>query len=339
MDSTTSNFNILEILKKFNDLNVLLIGETILDQYYFVTPKGRASKDPMLSTQYEYDEMYLGGILAPAKHLSNFVNSVDVVTLIGETNSHEEFIRNNVLENENGNKINLNLFVKENSPTIVKRRYLEPVRNSKLFKVEFINDEPISKDLEAKIIDKLDEIIKHKNIDVILVNDFGHGMITENIIQYLEGCKKYLAINVQTNSGNYGFNPITKFSKADFLSLNTLELRIIYQNRLKSYEELLDDLIKNHNFDNVLLTLGKEGCLYCDGTNYYQDSAITKNTVDTIGAGDATFCLTAIANYLNEDSKNIPKFANVIGAIAVGIMGNKESITKDMILNCMHHKE
>ena len=46
-------------------------------------------------------------------------------------------------------------FVRENSPTTLKKRYVDYYKNNKLFKIEYMNDSPISKDLTEDIVNYL----------------------------------------------------------------------------------------------------------------------------------------------------------------------------------------
>ena len=73
-------------LKKLSSLRVLVIGDTIIDHYLFVEPKGRAIKDPILSVEYKSREIYAGGVLAVANHISDYIGEVKLVTLIGDEN-------------------------------------------------------------------------------------------------------------------------------------------------------------------------------------------------------------------------------------------------------------
>ena len=114
---------IKEILKRIQDLKklrVLIIGEIIIDEYFFVRPKGRASKDPVLSVQYIRSEKYAGGILAVARHISSYVKKVHVVSLLGEYKRNEEFVSSSLPKN-----VNAKFFTKKDSPTIIKRRFLD----------------------------------------------------------------------------------------------------------------------------------------------------------------------------------------------------------------------
>lgn len=325
--------NLEETFNKLSSLSVLLIGEAILDEYYFVETIGIASKDPIISTQFQKKEKYLGGIFAPARHLSNFVKKVHVITLLGEYDRNERYIKKSL----NKKNITFDFFTKINSPTIIKRRYLEPHHFRKLFKMEYNNTNPISRKLTEKIKKRIGEIIS--NYDLIIVSDFGHGFINNELIEYLSKQNKFLAINVQTNSSNFGFNTAMKYPKADFLSLNETELRIIYQNKNEEIYKLLEKLYAENKFSSILLTLGKRGCYYYkdkDKLNY--SKAFVTNPVDTIGAGDAVFSFSSLLSFLDIDQEYVPKFANAVGACIVETLGNKESITKNNLLKYLEVK-
>ena len=87
------------LIEKLKEKRVLLIGDTIIDHYIFVQPKGRAVKDPILSVNYSHEEKYAGGVLAVANHISSFVNEVKVLTLLGDKLRHQDFISNAVFQN------------------------------------------------------------------------------------------------------------------------------------------------------------------------------------------------------------------------------------------------
>ena len=69
---------------QWQSLKVLVVGDTIIDEYCFVEVKGRAMKDPMLSVNFVDKEQYAGGVLAIANHVSNFVKDVTFETRSGE---------------------------------------------------------------------------------------------------------------------------------------------------------------------------------------------------------------------------------------------------------------
>ena len=74
----------------------------------------------MLVFKHVKTEEYLGGAGAVANHLSDFCNNITLLTLLGEKNERKKFINQNI-----NKKIKTKFFSKEQSPTIVKTRFVD----------------------------------------------------------------------------------------------------------------------------------------------------------------------------------------------------------------------
>lgn len=315
-----------EKLDELKDLNVIVIGDAIIDEYVFTLPKGRAIKDPILSLDYINSEKYAGGILAIANHIAGFVCHVTIVTLLGDKRREEEFIIENIKKN-----IKTKFFTKKNSPTTCKKRYIDFVRNGKLFKVEYINDKPIDTDTEKKITNYLKaELPKY---DLVVVGDFGHGFITNGIVKTLEEKSKFLAANIQTNSSNLGFNYITKYKRIDHLTSNENEVRLVLSDRFGEWGDLIKELKNKIGFKDILITQGAKGCMYLRNGETFQGPSLTKSVKDVVGAGDAVFSISSLLSYKGFDEELLTFIANCAGAISVNTMGNKDSISREVLLN------
>lgn len=323
---------IKELIESLRNIKILVIGDTIVDEYHFTIPKGRAVKDPIMSVDYVNHEVYAGGVLAIANHISNFVENVSLVSLLGDTYSREDFIRKALNEN-----INARFFVKKGSPTTVKRRFIDQIRDHKLFKVEYINDSPITKELENELLDYLKSELPR--YDLVIVGDFGHGFINSSIARILEEYSKHLCLNVQTNSANYGFNLITRYTHANFTSMDETELKLTLMNRSEYTESLIKRLANKKLFDKILITLGSKGCVYTNnGEKLLKAPTLTESIVDTIGAGDAVFSIISLLTYVDAKDELIPFIANCVGGIAVNIRCNKESVTKEKLIRFVEER-
>jgi len=317
---------IADCLEKPGRLKVLVIGDTILDKYVFVQPKGRAIKDPILSVGFKSAETYAGGILVIANDIKDFVKEIKLVTLIGDKNSKLDFIKKSMK-----NHIKLKTFTKENSPTTMKKRFVDSYRNNKLFKIEYMNDKPISESLTKEIVNYLDEELpKH---DLVIVGDFGHGFINEAIRRKLEEKSKFLALGVQSNSANMGYNYFNLYKKFDFICVDEQELRMPLSMRFNDFGQVIKKAYNYFKYDNFLVTMGKDGSIFVNKGTAFKSPILTKSVKDTIGAGDAVFAITSLLTYLNADNELIPFIGNCAGGIAANIMGNKENITKTKLLN------
>jgi len=261
-----------------------------------------------------------------ANHVSSFVQQVRLVTLLGDQDSQLEFIQNSLAKN-----IELTYFTKKNSPTILKRRYVDYYKNNKLFKVEYINDRPIEENLSHQIVEFLERELPL--YDVVLVGDYGHGFINNAIRRVLEEKSKFLSINVQSNSANMGYNYFTQYKKFNFITFNEEELRLPFNRRFDDVDQLFLEVHEQLMRTPMLLTAGKRGCTLAMNGKMIKSPAFVTTTKDVVGAGDAVFALTSLMASTSVDGELLPFIGNCAGAIAANIMGNKESISKEKVEN------
>ncbi len=292
---------------------------------------GTASKDPVISTRKTNQEQFAGGVLAVGNHIAQFCENIELISVLGSQKSQECFIKNHLNKN-----IKPVFFFKKNSETIVKTRFLEEKRLTKIFKIENSDGEIIPTSIENDILRHLKS--KIKDYEILVVSDFGHGLLSKNIRKYITKNSNYLALNVQTNSSNFGFNTISKYDKANFISLNNRELQMYFQDNEYHNTDLLKKLIKIKKYNKILLTASNEGVIFFDGNYIKTHKAFTSRPVDTIGAGDAVFSIGSLFSYINQD-EYIPQIANIVGAIAVKIIGNKEPVTKSKILDFIDNEK
>src|SRR5882762_665265 len=111
---------IVGYLQAIRKLRVLIIGETIIDEYQFCSVMGKSGKEPVLAALHQRTEQYAGGVLAVANHVSNFCDQVGLLSGLGEINSYEDFIVSKLNKNVTPHFVRV-----AGAPTIIKRRFLE----------------------------------------------------------------------------------------------------------------------------------------------------------------------------------------------------------------------
>lgn len=322
---------ITSYLEKSKKLRVLIIGETIIDAYRFAEVIGKSGKEPTLVAKYKHHELYAGGILAMANHLSDFCEEITCLTYLGENAEHKKMIQNSVAKN-----ISLEMIYKKNSPTIAKTRFLDEYLRQKLFEEYEINDDFLEPDQQAELMQKIQVLLK--NHDLVIVADYGHGLLNDEAINYLTRHAKYLAVNTQANAGNNGFNCISKYKKANYVVVASRELQLNYRQKHLAVSEQLNRLISEHEYDSAMITGGKDGTLICKKNELiYKVPALATTVVDRVGAGDAVLSISSLYAYHNAPSEMIGFIGNVAGAEAVNIMGNKNAINKAGFMKHVAH--
>ena len=118
--------NIYEYIENLQDLKVLIIGEVIIDEYVFCNSIGKSGKEPVMVSQKIRSEKYAGGVLSVANHISEFCHNIKILSYLGDRNQYIDLIKNNLSEN-----IKFEYIEKDDSPTILKTRYLDEYTKTK----------------------------------------------------------------------------------------------------------------------------------------------------------------------------------------------------------------
>lgn len=166
--------------------------------------------------------------------------------------------------------------------------------------------------------------------DVVLMSDFGHGAVDDLFLNRLKKIDGFLGVNTQANCGNGHFNTIGKYVRADFVSLSENELRLEFRDKHTPLRTLMERLAASMGTRDIIITCGRKGC-YVLGSDFVYVPALTSGVVDRIGAGDAVFAVTSLLSYLGADSEVVGFVGSVVGAMAVGIIGNEKSIGRDQL--------
>jgi rfaE bifunctional protein nucleotidyltransferase chain/domain len=328
----------IQILKKKNIINkilnnltniqnkkVLLIGETIVDEYKYVQPLGKTPKENLISNLLLKNEIFAGGVLAAGAHLSSFSKNVTILT------SYEKPLLNKIIKKLGSSLLIHNLKLKS-LKTIEKIRYVEAGLNRKLFQIYKMIDEPISISDEKKIYNYLVKNIR--KFDLVIVNDFGHNFLTSKSINYIQNNSKYLSINAQSNSANQGYNLITKYKKADYVCIDYPEAKLAAKNKFLSPKNIYRNILsKKINTKKFTITLGKDGSIVFEKNKDFKMPVFSNKVVDTMGAGDAYFVITSLFASCGFKIDEIALIGNTIGSMKTNIRGHSKKIDFENFLS------
>jgi rfaE bifunctional protein nucleotidyltransferase chain/domain len=313
---------ILEYLKKAEGLKVLVVGETIIDEYQFCEVLGKSGKEPVLATRYLNKDRFGGGAIACANHLAGFCDRVDLLTFLGEGGDNEPFVRSNLKSN-----IQPTIFYKSKSPTIVKLRFVEKYLSQKLFEVYSMNDAPLTSGEDNQFCAHLEKVLP--DYDVVIAVDYGHGILTKRAIELLCKHSRFLAVNTQSNAGNNGMNAVSKYPRADYVCLAHREFALETRDRDLTPENQVLLVARKLKCPRLMLTQGRYGTLsYCEERGFSRVPALATQVIDRVGAGDAVLCLTSLCVAQGAAPDIVGFIGNVVGAEAVAILGNQRSIER-----------
>lgn len=275
----------LALIESVKDYRVLFVGDTILDEYQYVSPLGKASKENIIAVRAEKNEVFRGGVEAAANHARQLCAEVDVASA-GRVVRKVRMVENNTVR--------------------------------KLFELHYLDGEVNS------------GMMPSGTYDAVIVTDFGHGAIGKNDIDRLCDGRTFLAVNAQTNSANTGYNLITKYPRADYIVIDEPEARLAAADRDSPIEDVIFKLAKNR-CKKFIVTHGSQGAIGYDG-EFHRAPAYTDRVLDTMGAGDAFFAVTApMAKY--GSMRDLLRIGNAAGAIKTQIVGHRKPVEKQELID------
>ena len=312
-------------------LKVLIIGETIIDEYVFCEALGKSGKEPVLVLRDLETQKYLGGVLAIARHLNDFCGNVSVLSYLGENKEHSSFIEDNIEK-----EINLNLLTKSNSSTIVKKRFVDNVDRKKILGVYSLNDNELNENEENIFIESFDQLAKEN--DLIIVSDYGHGIITSKIANHISKSEKFVSLNAQVNAANIGTHNIRKYKDINCLIINETELRHEMRQREGDIQKMAATLKGLINANYITVTKGKSGVfLLNDSKLPVICPGFATQVVDKIGSGDALLALLSVCLYSDFDENLSLFIGSLAAAQSVETVGNSKSVNKILLLKTISH--
>ena len=324
--------DILRCTAQMANLKVLVIGEIIIDKYTYCAVCGLMSKDTGYSTRIENSEEYLGGAAAVARHLASFTPNVTLMSVMGNEPSLTARLRGAL-----ATEMTLDLVVSEEFPTIIKHRYLaqnaKREEYRKLFAVNNIPDTPtLDKRARRDFTERLEAIMS--KYDAVFLCDFGHGLIDETTADMVQRKAKFLALNCQTNSANYGLNLITKYRRANVFTVDQKELRLACPNSANNEVKALEKLSERLKAQGYL-TRGSTGACTLVENQVVSCPAFTLMVKDTVGAGDAFYAVACLYEASGAPSEVGLFMGNIAGALGANIVGNKDAVEKVNVLKYM----
>jgi len=325
----------IPLINKFSKLNVLVVGDLIIDDYIDCEPLGMSQEDPTLVVTPYSKKRFVGGAGIVASHASSMGANVSFISVVGNDEAFK-FAESKL----RGNNVKAELIVDITRPTILKKRYRAKLKT--LLRVSELRQENISKDLQNVFLEKFRSNLK--KIDLIIFSDFNYGCLPDDLITEMTSLAKKMNIKMVADcQSSSQIGDIGRYKDMELITPTEREARLSLKNISDSIFILAEKLSESTNPKHLLLKLGSEGCLVYtnsrkkdDPGNRDQLKAYSNSVVDEAGAGDSMLVTTALALA----SKASIWESSYLGSLAAGIQINQLGnvpITKNQLIELLQN--
>jgi bifunctional ADP-heptose synthase (sugar kinase/adenylyltransferase) len=326
------------VVGRFAKLDVGVFGDLIIDEYVACTPVGTTSKAPAISAIYRESELMAGGSAAIARHLAEYAGRVKLVCQRGERNwAFDNLMADSLpgnietvwIRNAGGFTPQKVRFLSTGYPNTLNTAARSRTEETpiKLFEYAYLNTDRSDQKL---LIEALEQ--GGLKMDSLVWADFGHGLLGQAAWRKVRDTAKFIALNVQTNSTNFGFNLISKYSGADLVCIDELEARLALHDRDISFEQVLAQLGSTLRCSDVAITRGKTGLTMANGSGHEVVPGLAQRIVDPVGAGDAVLSMMTLSRLAKAPSAVAGILAGAAGALACQIVGNRLPVQKSALV-------
>jgi len=295
------------IIKDFSNKKILVIGDIILDKYVYGNVSRINPEAPVPIVNVEKEEYHLGGTGNVVSNLESLGGKVMLFSFIGK-DSEAEIVK------ELLDRKNIKYCFDNEVMTIQKTRIIgnnqQIVRIDKEKNLEKI----FTKDIKKILLEKAQEA------DIIVISDYGKGVINQDLMNLLNNHKKKMIIDPK------------QYDKIDLYK----DAYLITPNKRESFEmskctavEQAGEKLKQELNSNILITLGKKGMvLFSDKKLHLPTKA--REVYEVSGAGDTVIAALALALASKASLEQAIIISNHAAGIAVEKVGTYSVSLKEL---------
>jgi D-beta-D-heptose 7-phosphate kinase/D-beta-D-heptose 1-phosphate adenosyltransferase len=303
--------NLILQKKNLNKINILCIGDLIIDKYVYGRIDRISPEAPIPIFLKEKEEYRIGGAGNVAENILALGARTTLITL----DDQKKIALKNI---SNDKKIKHIKFRAANYKLPIKTRYIE--KSSQIIRID---DEKEDFKLDKKIKDKiikslLKEIKKH---NLVILSDYNKGLLDRDLIQKILRISKKANKLVIADPKKLDFG---YYCNIDIITPNQKEVEDASGKKNLTEKQLINyskKTINKNNIKNVLITRSEKGMLLINSKYTKKIHAKTTNVLDVTGAGDTVLATLAVTLSLGLDLYESSKLSNIAGSIVVSKNG------------------
>ncbi|WP_413744847.1 PfkB family carbohydrate kinase [Synechococcus sp. MIT S9451] len=311
--------DLLDSMKAWSDTRLIVLGDTIVDQYAACEAIGMSAEAPVVVVRELANRNFIGAAAVVAAHIRALGAQVDLLSVVGN-DSTADLVNQELSSQGIGNE----LIRDPSRPTTFKKRYV--VENQKLFRVSRLEQHNLDQPIEDQLIERLEKLAPFVN--GIVISDFVYGVVTPRVLEIVQSlARRYKLLLFGDLQCSSQVGSITRFQNFSLLCPNERELRLALQDKDTGIESLSQGLLKSTNCERLIVKLAADGFIVYDrDTNdrfiTQAFPALSVNPLDVAGAGDSV--LAVMATGISSGQRMMPTaaLACCMAALAVETMGN-----------------
>jgi rfaE bifunctional protein kinase chain/domain len=316
-----------QLFNSFSQLKVGVVGDVMLDTYWWGKVDRISPEAPVPVVAVTKREQRIGGAGNVALNVKSLEAQIQLITVLGNDDDGNQLIR--LLADQN---IQTDYIVRSaNRITTNKIRIIS--RNQQMMRLDAEVTTSLNADEEQLLIDAIENYVKIEQPDIIILEDYNKGVLTEKVIEKaIDICKQHSIKTAVDPKKKHFFH----YKGVDIFKPNLHEVREalhihtddVHLDTLKSIHAQLHHQLSH---EISFITLSERGVFYDNG----KDAAIIpthiRNIADVSGAGDTVIAVASVVYAATQNERLMSELANIAGGLVCEEVGTA-AINKTKLL-------
>lgn len=313
-------------LPDLSRIHVLVVGDVMLDQYWFGAVERISPEAPVPIVTVDHGDKRGGGAANVALNVIGLGAKCTLLSITGD-DSHAVELENML----SGRGINV-IFIKDKQyNTTVKQRVIS--RNQQLIRLDFEGKPGV--ELLSRCLQAFDGLVD--NTQSVIFSDYGKGCL-DNITDMI-GRAKALGIPLSVDPKGKSY---TRYRHATLITPNLKEFELVVGelDHDEQMNEKARDLVMRTAIDHLLITLSEKGMkLFSNDGSMVYSPARAREVYDVSGAGDTVIASLGTLMASELDMKRILEIANAAAGIVVAKLGTAVANVEEITAALAHSRE
>lgn len=311
-------------LPSFSDAHVLVIGDVMLDRYWFGGTERISPEAPVPVVKVDNENHRPGGAGNVALNIGALGTKITLLGITGKDEAADQ-----LATQLNAAGIQHHLHRAHASNTIIKLRVLS--QHQQLIRLDFESDlHPVEKaPLLAEFKNQLTQT------QLVVLSDYQKGTLSDP--QALIRLAKQANVPVLVDPKG---NDFSIYQGADILTPNLKEFEAIVGKSTSEQEFIAKgrDLIDELDLKALLVTRGEQGMTLIETDSTHHVPAFAREVYDVTGAGDTVIGVLSAAIAAGSTLAAAVSLANLAASIAVGKLGAATVSTPELEIGLDNHQ-
>ncbi|WP_457755114.1 D-glycero-beta-D-manno-heptose-7-phosphate kinase [Thermovibrio ammonificans] len=300
-----------EILKKFKEQKVLVIGDFMLDEYITGKVERISPEAPVPIVEAKEVTFRPGGAANVVANLRALGSEVVALGVVGEDQAGEwlKTMLKRLGANTEG------LITDPSRPTTRKTRII--AGSQQLLRVDWESRDYLSRQVEEKLLKFLLE--NYRNFSAVIISDYGKGVITEGLFKLTGKIKREVPVFLDPKEKNFHiYKDITTMTPNIKETYQAVGIKPETAEEAQRAGKLL---IERYKLDYAVITRSEKGISIITESEAYHIPTRARQVFDVTGAGDTVISAFALSVASGATLFEAAEIANLAAGVVVGKLG------------------